>query len=581
MNNVPALHQLASITSTSSSLAHQHNQNSWLQKYIPQSIQRVSDLFHDWFSLDNIGVITPGIIQEGQPVRFVNVEPSVPSQKVCLLCDEEIKQLVDDVRKFFERSLKQEIYSDLFELYSKKEGKIDKGLLELPNSLSTPENFVAAIPNLLRLTHSMLIAFIREPSEGNILAAKKTLESFRSFYSMFLTDQQISQYSEEASRQSVKDISTSLRLALENRTGLTIGRDLFFKIRSMLLLQSELKKHVLLQLRDQLILKEAHKIMSEDIRFSEADPEKVIKLLSITWMHGSKLSVVEDACHYSDGFLMPLGELLKKNQLVMTGEQELGADEDHGINRDALSGVSLPYANIAVKYAKEYDNYSLDAISNDIDSFLSNIDQFACTHRWYNDDKLISSFYRIAEKSKMLKHLDPKKFLEKKSKLSLAVSKVEECIQTSLQEKTDALFDHTDWYHKVLMYKNIKGSQNIRRELEREEFSHSGRYSSDHEIKRKIPLLFASNTAVGIPIHIHLVREPLPEDIYPGSLKLGKDIQFVFTTPESVELVKETVKKEGLDQQVQVETFETLELARILERKLRAKLCNLFDFSLN
>lgn len=326
---------------------------------------------------------------------------------------------------------------------------------------------------------------------------------------------------------------------------------------------------LLKQLRKQIKLAtklEKIKIKVQDNEEIKNIPEELQKkafdYLGITWLHGAKAFVIASACETSNGEILPAGELKKRKLQVITGEMEIGASAI-GVNKESISGVNLSHVERGIRYAQGF-KFELDKEVSNCQDLLNmsftELDNFLNYH---------GSFSRKIESLKRVRDLHPEKYEQDKPLLQNQLLKIYEGLKTHIfDKKPNEIFKWHDNYYTSGFYSFLKAVEEF------EDILNSPIEKPNHNIDNdqaqelaNIPTVFASTTKYGLPQKLSPMEEP-SEEIYPGNLALGKDLQIIFTNDENIENVRDLINKYGLQEKTQVESLKVLEIASKMDRVL-------------
>lgn len=310
------------------------------------------------------------------------------------------------------------------------------------------------------------------------------------------------------------------------------------------------------------------KIKIQDNEEIKKIPEHVVKsaidYLGITWMHGTKASVISSACESSNKEILPAGELKKRKLQVFTGEMEIGASAI-GINKDSVSGVNLPHAEESIEYAHNFKfniNEELEGYKNILKKEFVKLDDFLDYQ---------GSFSRDIEALRRVQHMNPELFEKDKELFEKQWQKIHDGMKTHIfDKKPKEIFAWPDNYYTSQFYSFLKALEDF------EDILHSPIEKANHNIAlnqeqrlANIPAVFASMTKYGIPTAFSTWEEP-SEEAHPGKLAFGKDLQVVFTDDAHIQEVQEIINKYGLEATTQVKSIEVLETASKIDRTLGA-----------
>ncbi len=517
--------------------------------------------------------------------------------------EEEIQAILKQYQDIRENKVHYQIkWLDKFFVKEFSREFLDNKMKFLPAMLDTVPSYCSNIGELVQFAYGTLLSLTQDPSQDNIEKAQNFLSDLNTFYRSIDPEYDHVDYSDADDPSDYFYLKLSrdfqyLTKSLEKNSGMET--DLLKSIRNPEFkypfyvfydLQAKIREQLALHSEKANLRNEVTQIMESEPQFKDMDLERVMEMLKLQWLHGTKLSVLEDAMRLSDGFLKPLGELLKDDQIALTGEQLIGANEVFGINMKALSGVSLDSADRAIFYSKSFNNYSLKDVRSRLESSAISIDKeaslgrfFECDVNWISDvnqDKM-NEFYRLIRETKQLKRLDPEQFQKKDyfiKKIYSLASKAERCVRKTLHEKKKEIFEVVDSQERFHFYQIVSATQSLRNTLKSEQGkSLQKRPDEEHDKKRQIPLVFASSKISGIPQGSFLGVSKKPEEVYPASLQIGEELDFLFTTEEHLPLLKKVVQDKGLEGKVHIESLETLELISDIKIRLWNKYRSLYS----
>ncbi len=578
MSNIPSNCQPSSSSASSYSNTHL---GAGVQQYLSNFIHNVPEAIQN--VVNNIYCsYKPWINDASNPpsIRCTN-DLSCSPGGLPESCYEELDIMADRVSKLYAEILKSSrtLHDLEGKLTQKKNSDQDLNPLlhSLPEMLA-PENFISKLPAISRLVHGSYISLVRDGTLNAFERSKDVLQALTSFFSAYLEKEEKDEFNANAGRYPMLEVTERMAERICSKIGIRANDDTKSYISFLLLLQSRLKKALLFYTSDTSLRREAFRVMRNDERFHNVDPYKMLPLLKLSWMHGSKLSVLEDSMKYSEGYLKPLGELQKDNRLILTGRQNSGSDDDLGLNKKAISGVSLGDARTAIEFAKMEDRSALPELLSSSNRSLKELDKLLCTSRWFEAAAAETNIYQTVRELKKLQTIYPEKFSELKDEIGQGASNIDRCVEHTLRDRFSHGFDELSSIHdQALFFKWINGSERLKGLLSDESVKMS--ILGDHEDPenaRKVPLIFASNSVLGKPLFVPRLQEvTIEEEMYQGALKIGEDLTYLFTTDEHLDRVREKVKELHLDH-VRVESIKMLELAQELEEMLRPQLYGLF-----
>lgn len=291
--------------------------------------------------------------------------------------------------------------------------------------------------------------------------------------------------------------------------------------------------------------------------------EKASKYLGLSWMHGTKASVIKSACEHTKQELIPTGELFKKKATPLTGEMGIGVTAT-GINRGNLSGVSLGAADEAVAYAHNF-NFNLH---NETEQYKFFINSSFSTLKDCLDR---GAFARTLQALCRMQAAAPDQldYQILKNKLE----EIHKTIEKIFAEKPNEIFNWHDDYFTVKFYAFLKFVDALKDFL----VTKSTLTITNEDIDlANLPLVVGTSTKVGTPAHLTLWEEP-EEEVIPGHLKLGADIKVVFTENPSIKKVQQLLHRYGLDTSVAVESMDVLKASAQMERVLAPYTCDYYN----
>lgn len=306
--------------------------------------------------------------------------------------------------------------------------------------------------------------------------------------------------------------------------------------------------HLYTQLRRQVKVLTKPEICSLD--------QEVRSLMQITWLHGTKASVIKSACTQTEGMLLPSGELKKRSLKILTGEMREGS-RSCGINNTSLSGVALRNADTAMSYAREYQLDPSEELRT-YNFFLHEggrpSDQ-SCGYEYFLDrgafSRAIEAFRRVKFLNPELVHHDLENW---KARIENYYADFEKYV---FKARPREVFNWHDRYYTSKIYAFICSLDWLKTEVELASSQLSnkdcGQEDSEDLELANIPLVFGSNTLYGTPARFGNAEENIP------AAKLGRDIQYVFTPQEHIGRVQALVNRHAL--QVRVIDMALLEEA--------------------
>lgn len=282
----------------------------------------------------------------------------------------------------------------------------------------------------------------------------------------------------------------------------------------------------------------------------------ILKLLSITHMHGSK-SIVFSNTHHTHNTLLPTGLLANKanNITPLSGELKRGSRRN-GINALALSGVALDGTSKAVSYA------DAPFFKTDKTRELNLLEDFLAEK--YKPEMFLrvginSNLQRCVFAIMRIRILWPDEYTSKKLDIEAKVKNASDCF-TSLKnsyrwtrQSKISLDDRTcieDAEHVISSLQTA-----IHAELPSPK-------NAEGLINNPFPMLFASKTSVAPLISNQQTRERI---IYRPA-KLGRDIQHVFVSDEHIEMTQQFLTDSGLQDKIEVRSLADLEEAAALDK---------------
>ena len=325
-----------------------------------------------------------------------------------------------------------------------------------------------------------------------------------------------------------------------------VGR--FFKTANRGMCQFDALRHLYTLLRRHL------KVLNKPEKYSSS--QQIGSLMQITWLHGTKASVIKSACTQTEGMLLPSGELKKRSLKILTGEMREGS-RSCGINNTSLSGVALRNADTAMRYSR---NYQLDP-SGELRSYNFFLHEGGCPSdqsRGYEYFLDRGGFSRAIEAFRRVKFLNPELVrhdLESwKTKIENYYADFEKYV---FKARPREVFNWHDRYYTSKIHAFICSLDWLRTEVELASSQLSnkdfGQEDSEDLELANIPLVFGSNTLYGTPACFGNAEENIP------AAKLGRDIQYVFTPQEHIDRVQALVNRYAL--QVHVLDMASLEQA--------------------
>jgi hypothetical protein len=288
--------------------------------------------------------------------------------------------------------------------------------------------------------------------------------------------------------------------------------------------------------------------------------DSALSYLNLTWLHGTKAEVIKTCCEKTEGELIPSGELKKKGVAITTGEIGVGTSSS-GINHFALSGARLSSADLSIEYSRSYD-FSL---CKEISLFHQLL------QRPFYSFRDLTAYYpsltRQLEALKRVQRYRPDLFQHHLSELNLLVKKIRSTLDRCVfHPHIDELYHWHDDCHRSLFYDFLNDFEQLQLLIRYPELP-CPQQKTDSSLLN-IPVVFASRTRCGITA-AHSVSEDAREEFYPGQLKLGRDIQVIFTEKEHITTVRELLKQHCLDHSIAVEPFSVLEEVQNLEKRLK------------
>lgn len=314
--------------------------------------------------------------------------------------------------------------------------------------------------------------------------------------------------------------------------------------------------YLLKQLRRQIKLHCKREKILEKIDPMEGNREirkKALKYLNLTWLHGTKASVIVSASKFFEGKLIPLGEL-KKRAVVWTGVLGNGAKAT-GVNQVALSGVTLSAAGIACQYAEGF-KHAIDLDERSCENF------FQCPP----SETLINNperFIHVIEALKRLQSSSPDWITDHREVLQQKRKEIEEVLDKFYQEKSVYYFNWHDNSYTSDFYNFLIALENFDQFLDQsEDFTQTDERNRDGV---DIPIVVGSSTICGRPVNYSEYQDKA-EELFEGSLTLGRDIQVIFTT--DVPRVQKIVDRCGFGESLRVEPMDVLTEASSIHREL-------------
>ena len=309
-----------------------------------------------------------------------------------------------------------------------------------------------------------------------------------------------------------------------------VGR--FFKTANRGMCQFDALRHLYTLLRRHL------KVLNKPEKYSSS--QQIGSLMQITWLHGTKASVIKSACTQTEGMLLPSGELKKRSLKILTGEMREGS-RSCGINNTSLSGVALRNADTAMRYSR---NYQLDP-SGELRSYNFFLHEGGCPSdqsRGYEYFLDRGGFSRAIEAFRRVKFLNPELVrhdLESwKTKIENYYADFEKYV---FKARPREVFNWHDRYYTSKIHAFICSLDWLRTEVELASSQLSnkdfGQEDSEDLELANIPLVFGSNTLYGTPACFGNAEENIP------AAKLGRDIQYVFTPQEHIDRVQALVNR--------------------------------------
>lgn len=288
--------------------------------------------------------------------------------------------------------------------------------------------------------------------------------------------------------------------------------------------------------------------------------EQAFQYLNLSWIHGTKASVIKSAMEKTGGKLVPSGQMGKYQVKVITGEMLNGATAE-GINRQNLSGVSLQHATMSVDYAKSF-KFDLAEEKKYYQKLLT-FDPEKVSG--LSDSNGILS--RPIEALKRLYHLSPETikadFPKLKEVIKICYKEVRDYIFK--KDMNSQIFDWHDYCFTSDLYNYLKAVQKL------EEFISNppspDPITEEEQALANIPIVLASSTQYGLPIGLNSDRES-EEEVYRGELTIGDDLQVVFASDEDVDKLKTLLEKQGMQDKVKVEPLSILVLANKIDQAL-------------
>lgn len=296
--------------------------------------------------------------------------------------------------------------------------------------------------------------------------------------------------------------------------------------------------------------------------------ERALKYLNLSWLHGTKASVIKSACENTECEIRPKGRL--PNKKVLTGEMQAGATS-LGINHHSLSGVNLYNAKIAMEYAEDF--------KLNINNEIKILDRFIkCTYNYQFLRDGCENPYSLLEEQKLSQSstalrrvaaLNPKIFGDYKSSVEKKLVQTYYMTTDLFKAQPNKFFGSRDSTSMVERARLDDRSRlyilmtSLREMEETLEAPLSAPLSEFEQRLSTIPLVVASSNRFGLTLSKGF--QEIAEEVYPGALILGQDIKVVFTSQEYIDTVKQLLNQHGLNGKVEVESMEVLAKASELD----------------
>lgn len=279
--------------------------------------------------------------------------------------------------------------------------------------------------------------------------------------------------------------------------------------------------------------------------------EKALPYLSLTWLHGTKLSTLASACRMQ-GEILPLGELRKRNIQISTGALDAGA---RGINLNYISGVNLGRASVSIDYSQR-NAFDLEETIRKYEELLNK--------EFNTPNEIIYGNYngelgQLVESLRRIQRFQPHLFQRDKEALIQKVDCFYQALKTHVFSSPGRISRD---YDKNQFYSFVK-------ELEEMEKLVHAPLNPEQDLTETIQaaagIVIGSKTKYGIPKGL---EQPGAEEDHFGKMHLGTDIQVIFTKEENLDQVRAVIQEGGLRDQVQVESLSVLETANKIEKAL-------------
>lgn len=464
-----------------------------------------------------------------------------------------------------------EVWKKVYEQQNVKNKKSDSSLRELFGSciedydpseieamLSSKETFRDSCPQVNKLVASAMKKLINNPKDAEALAsAKKVYKGIADFLRKNTDKKLFELYDIE--RSCSKDVD-SFEFRCHFLQDFDISRENFDNL-------WQLMKN----LRKQIKYTEKQAKIQQKVKASSH--KSSLPLSNLSWLHGTKAIVLKLACAKTSQKILPSGKLQQKKSSIVTGEMREGSAAN-GINQVAISGTGLLKGEMALSYAKSYllnveESHDLyKKLLAKKDSFITkNTGNFAC----FLDDGTFSQTVQAVKIIHDLKNEEFKKDLPEWKKL-LETVKSELHLYVFLARPLE-IFKQKENHYRQQFYNFISSLEKLQELIDNPE---SSTFFSEEDMElSKIPLVLGSMTRCGAPCRSNMGDDVGEENIF-GSMKLGKDIQMVFTPNEHIAKVKKILEEYSLSS-VRVEDMESLRSAVELDKELAAYFYDVYN----
>jgi hypothetical protein len=301
--------------------------------------------------------------------------------------------------------------------------------------------------------------------------------------------------------------------------------------------------------------------------------DKIYKTLSQNFFHGTKAFAITDYCEHEGGSFKSLKTVMENNKFFpMVGTMDQGAGFK-GINRSGnISGYPLRMADLSIsQYAKR----------NSFNGKIFDVEKAKVSKYAWDFEK--PEFIDINERNSYCHLFSRWQYPTDWVRINRIKRYDKEFFEDRKSEIIEKINDQMKNFQKLLIKEKIKNSNHcldVLRVIDNVEKVHEALNNESLEelkdfqkemLKEDISLLISSKR-VGIPCRY---GEDVDCEIkFPGDLKLGKDIEIVYTDKTNIGYVQKLLRRYDLNEKVKIFSYEILKKANEFEKYYFLKFSN-------